>query len=123
MHLLIADDSHDNADVLAKLLAGERGENTVDVAYDGAQAVAAARLHPPDAALLDIEMPILGGVDAAQAIRLAMAGNPPFLIAMTGNPDSVEAGRASGVFSHVLAKPVDLVALTAFLVAAHKNRQ
>jgi DNA-binding NarL/FixJ family response regulator len=39
---------------------------------DGAAAVAAARQHQPDIALLDIQMPKLNGIEAAKQIRAAL---------------------------------------------------
>src|SRR5688572_24078800 len=40
------------------------GLQLVAEAADGVQAVTAARLHRPDAILLDLDMPVMGGMEA-----------------------------------------------------------
>jgi len=118
VHLLIADDYRDNAETMAALLIGASGVDSVDVAFDGLHAVRLADAHQPDIVFLDIEMPILGGVDAARAIQLAAHHQAPILVAMSGNPDSALAAQLAGIFNFVLSKPVSCPDLMATLEAA-----
>jgi len=122
MHLLVVDDYRDNAEAIAELLRGAPHVASVDVGFDGVQAVHLAAGHRPDVAILDIEMPRLSGVDAACAIKARMPAGGPLLIAMTGNADSALAAAASGVFDHVLQKPVDWPTLFRIVDAAWKHR-
>jgi CheY-like chemotaxis protein len=58
--------------------------------------------------LLDIEMPVMDGLQAGAAIRKALAGRPPVLIAMSGDPFWLSRAVASGCFDHALAKPFEI---------------
>jgi PAS domain S-box-containing protein len=103
--ILIADDDVDAADSLAELLRLEGHE--VHVAYDGATALATFARVDPDAALLDIGMPHMSGLDLVRAIRQQPAGQRATLIAVTGWAQerhqrlALEAG-----FDHHLTKPM-----------------
>jgi signal transduction histidine kinase/CheY-like chemotaxis protein len=103
--ILIADDNVDAADSLAELLRLEGHE--VHVAYDGAEALATFARVDPDAALLDVGMPHVSGLDVARAIRRRPAGRRATLIAVTGwgqerdRQVALDAG-----FDHHLTKPM-----------------
>jgi PAS domain S-box-containing protein len=103
--ILIADDDADAADSLAELLRLEGHE--VHLAYDGAQALAMFARVEPHAALLDIGMPNLSGLEVVRAIRQQPGGERATLIAVTGWAQdrdrrlALEAG-----FDHHLTKPM-----------------
>jgi CheY-like chemotaxis protein len=103
--ILIADDNADAADSLAELLRLEGFE--VHVAYDGAEALAVFARVNPDAALLDVGMPRVSGLDVVRAIRAQPTGQRATLIAVTGWGQerdrrlALEAG-----FDHHLTKPM-----------------
>ena len=80
--VLIADDDQDSANSLALMLRLNGHE--VWIARNGEEAHELARLHKPQAALLDIGMPIMDGYQAAQAIRAHDWGKNIFLVAVTG---------------------------------------
>jgi PAS domain S-box-containing protein len=103
--ILIADDDADAADSLAELLRLEGHE--VHLAYDGTQALATFARVDPDAALLDIGMPHVSGLEVVRAIRRQPGGQRATLIAVTGWAQerdrrlALEAG-----FDHHLTKPM-----------------
>jgi PAS domain S-box-containing protein len=103
--ILIADDDVDSADSLAELLRLEGHE--IHVAYDGAEALATFVRVNPDAALLDVGMPRLSGLEVARAIRQQPFGQRATLIAVTGWGQERDRLRAleSG-FDHHLTKPM-----------------
>jgi AmiR/NasT family two-component response regulator len=72
-------------------------------ARDGEEAVELARLAQPDAALLDLRMPRLDGIEAARRIY---AERPLPIVMLTAFSDrgSVEKALAAGVFGY-LVKP------------------
>ena len=80
--VLIADDDQDSANSLALMLRLNGHE--VWIARNGEEAHELAKLHKPQAALLDIGMPIMDGYQAAQAIRAHDWGKNIFLVAVTG---------------------------------------
>ena len=114
--LLVADDEPDAAEVLAQLLRLMLPGWSVSVVHGGQAAVEQARRDPLDVVVLDIEMPVLGGAEAAAALRAEAQGAPLVLIAVSGNVSKVAAAAAGGVFDHALAKPVDLTALEKLIV-------
>lgn len=77
-HVLIADDITISRETLARVLrdAGHR----VTAAGSGPEAVERARAERPDAAILDLNMPRGGGLQAAGAIKSEAAAYVPILI-------------------------------------------
>jgi CheY-like chemotaxis protein len=111
-----------NAMIVIELLA-RRGA-AVDRAENGQAVVERFRSMPAgtyDAILMDIQMPVLNGWEAAERIRglnREDAGAIP-IIALSANDytEDVERSRAAGMNGHV-GKPIDLNVLKAQLAAA-----
>lgn len=115
--VLVADDNADLLESLAQLLMLDLG-CVVDTANDGEIAVQKALALRPDAVVLDISMPVLGGIEAARRIRAAHAANPPVLIALTGKAGVYDDLAAiDDCFDHAFAKPPDIPRLLALLRA------
>jgi len=70
--ILIADDALLVRTVLHRVLA-EAGHEVVAEASSGEEAVALVARHRPDAAILDISMPGMGGLDALRAVLRSAA--------------------------------------------------
>lgn len=119
---LLAEDNEINAMIVIELLA-RRGA-AVDRAENGQAVVERFRSMPAgtyDAILMDIQMPVLNGWEAAERIRGLNhedAGAIP-IIALSANDytEDVERSRAAGMNGHV-GKPIDLNVLKAQLAAA-----
>lgn len=102
MRVLVADDNADAANSLAMLLE-LRGHEVV-VAFDGQQAVEAARQWEPDAAVLDIGMPGLDGYAVARQLR-QLRPPGPVLIALSGQLTARQhTARAAAVFDACFPK-------------------
>ncbi len=118
LRVLIADDNALNQNLL-KRLVGKLG-HTVDVVSTGREAVAAVAQQSYDAVLMDVLMPEMDGLAAAEAIcRRWPRGNRPRLIALTamaGPGDQDRCLRAG--FDDYMSKPVRLEDLTEALKAA-----
>lgn len=68
-HVLIAEDERIERMALAKTLSGYLGdEGVIHQAENGRQAVSLFRQYPVQAAILDIEMPVMNGIETAQTI-------------------------------------------------------
>jgi DNA-binding NarL/FixJ family response regulator len=71
---LIADDQAMVREGFAAMLAAEPGIMVAGQAVDGADAVRQARRLDPDVVLMDVRMPVMGGLQAAREILTAAAG-------------------------------------------------
>ncbi|MCC6171772.1 MAG: PAS domain-containing protein [Gammaproteobacteria bacterium] len=112
--LLVVDDNRDAADSLGAML--RLSGHAVQVAYDGASAMALAETARPDVIVLDLGMPQTSGYDVARWIRRQPWGSGVRLIALTGwgqNEDRRRT-REAGFDLH-LTKPVDPDQLIAVL--------
>ena len=106
--------------VLTTLL-GAAGLEAVLVS-NGAEAVKAFAAEPWDLILMDVQMPVMDGLDAARAIRAAerAEGRAPIpIIALTANAmqHQLEEYSACGMTSTV-SKPVEIRALMMAIQAA-----
>lgn len=116
MKILVADDDQDTVVSFSMLLQIAGYE--VRSAADGQQAVDVAATFRPDAAMLDIWMPVLNGYEAASRIRALLP--KVLLVAVTGvpNPDGMTAFKTVG-FDHYLLKPVTLEQIREVLKTRH----
>lgn len=125
--VLAAEDNATNRLVLHHLL--KRYPLELTMVENGALAVAACRETDFDIVLMDVNMPVMGGLEAAAAIRdMEQAEGKPHcpVIALTANAmtHQVEDYLRRGIDSHV-AKPVKrqvLVRHMADLLVAHRVR-
>ncbi|MFF2351785.1 DNA-binding response regulator [Kitasatospora sp. NPDC058115] len=96
IRILLADDEDLTRGALAALLGLEPDLTVVAQARDGSAAVEAAARHPVDIALLDLEMPRLDGISAAQAIRRHRPV-PTVLVTRHARPGVLRRALAAGV--------------------------
>jgi len=118
LRVLIADDNALNQNLIRRLVA--KLGHSVDVVSNGREAVAAVAQQPYDAVLMDVLMPEMDGLAAAEAIcRRWPRGNRPRLIALTAmaGPGDQERCLRAG-FDDYMSKPLRLEALTDALKAA-----
>ncbi|MCA1811730.1 MAG: response regulator, partial [Halobacteriales archaeon] len=110
LRVLLAEDNVVNQKVALKML--ERLGVAADVAGNGEEAVAAVQARPYDVVLMDVQMPKMDGLEAAQRIRALAPPHRPFLVAMTAHamPGDRERCLAAGMDDYI-SKPVRLEAL------------
>jgi PAS domain S-box-containing protein len=102
--ILVVDDNPDAAEMLALLL--RRRGHQAEVAHDGPSALELYERFRPDAALLDIGLPVMDGYELARRLR-ARAGDSLLLVAVTGYGQDTDRQRSHDVgFAHHLVKPV-----------------
>ncbi len=119
IRVLVADD-HATNQLVVRMMLEQFGIEAV-VVDDGAQAVEAVRRETFDAVLMDMQMPVMGGLEATRTIREeeAAAGRPRIPILMLSANALKEhrhAGRLAGADGHI-AKPVTVSGLMGALNA------
>jgi two-component system sensor histidine kinase/response regulator len=113
-HILLVDDNEINQEIARDMLSD--AGLTVSLAANGQQALDMVREHTYDVVLMDMQMPVMDGLEATQAIRLLPAYATTPIIAMTANAFSEDKARclAAGMNDHV-AKPFTMDCLLATL--------
>ena len=107
--ILVVDDSK-VASMTTEMILASRYECVF--AENGAVAVEMAIAEKPDLILMDVMMPIVGGLEACRQIRAQAETNeiPIIMVTTRGEANNVEAGYKSGCNDYV-TKPVDGVEL------------
>ncbi|HKG21551.1 MAG TPA: sigma-54 dependent transcriptional regulator [Blastocatellia bacterium] len=120
IRLLIAEDEKNLGLVLQKELI--RLGHQVTLVHDGDAALRSARDGEYDVALLDIMMPIRGGIDVLRELR--QMEQPPEVLMMTGHATVETALQAMklGAYDY-LTKPCHIRELEAILQKAYEKRQ
>lgn len=104
--ILIVDDNAANRDLAARFLDGV--DARFDTASDGLEALERLRDQAYDLILLDVQMPVLNGLDTARAIReMESLARQPRIIGLTANayPEDRRQCLDAGMDDY-LAKPV-----------------
>ncbi|WP_426508278.1 response regulator [Dactylosporangium sp. McL0621] len=102
IRVLVADDEPLMLAGIQAVLGSAPDLEIVAVAGDGAAAVAAAERVTVDVALLDVRMPLLGGLDAMAALRAARPGAAIVLLTSFGDEANVLRALRQGASGYVL---------------------
>jgi len=107
LQVLLVEDAEANQELVTTILRAVGID--VDVAGNGAEAIDAVKTKSYDLVLMDVHMPVMGGVEATRLIREhggRLAGLP--IIALSANvlPEQVEEYRKAGMNAH-LGKPIN----------------
>ena len=110
LRILLAEDNELNQRLALAML--NRLGHDADVVGDGAQVLAAAARTQYDLILMDLQMPILDGLETSRRLIASTSGPRPRIVALTANATSAdrEACLAAGMDDY-LAKPIELATL------------
>jgi DNA-binding NarL/FixJ family response regulator len=102
IQVLVADDeAMVRAGVLA-ILASDDGIEVVGEAADGRQAVELVRAHRPDVVLLDIRMPVLDGLAAANEMAAVAPASRVIMLTTFGQDDYIAQALRGGAAGFLL---------------------
>jgi PAS domain S-box-containing protein len=106
LRVLVVDDNVDFVEMVSLIV--ETAGHAVQKAFDGSGAISTARAWHPDVVLLDLGLPVMSGIEVAQALRKDPNTADARLIALTGwgQPEDREKTRAAGFQFH-LTKPTE----------------
>jgi len=117
--ILVAEDETIIRMDLVEMLV-EAGYDVVGQASNGQEAITMARELVPDLAILDVKMPILDGISAAEEI-ISIA--PVLMLTAFSQKELVERARDAGVMAYVV-KPFsidDLIPAIEIAISRHKQ--
>ena len=105
LKILLAEDNLVNQKVALKLL--DRLGYRADVASNGKEAVDAVERQRYDVVLMDVQMPVMDGVEATTIIRNRFGGDRPWIVALTANALQGDRERYLGVgMDDYISKPI-----------------
>ncbi len=112
--ILVAEDNDANLELILDMLSIFK--HNISIARDGRQAVELVKSNKPDLVLMDVRMPIMGGLEAVEEIRSDEAFKDLPIIAVTASvgTDSQIKQIESGCTDH-LSKPINYKELYAML--------
>jgi two-component system NarL family response regulator len=101
IRILVAED-HLVARVGVSTIVNMQPDMTVVAeASNGQQAVELFRKHRPDVTLLDLRMPVMGGVEAAKAIRAEFPNARIVALTTYGGDEDIRRALAAGVLAYL----------------------
>lgn len=119
IRILVAEDETIIRLDLVEMLT-EAGYEVIAQAENGAVAIELAKQHNPDLAILDVKMPELDGITAAEQI---IAISPVLMLTAFSQRELIERARDAGVMAYVV-KPFsinDLVPAIEIAISRHKQ--
>jgi len=104
LHVLIAEDSYENQFLVSRIL--EMAGAHVDLADDGRMALEKVHHHEYDALVIDLQMPVMDGVEAVMKLRSEGFSKPILALTAHAMREQRELSLKSGFNDHI-SKPVD----------------
>jgi len=119
IRILVAEDEALIRMDLVEMLQGA-GYEVVAEATNGQEAIDLAQLHAPDLAILDVKMPVMDGISAAEKI-IDLA--PVLMLTAFSQKELIDRARDAGVMAYVV-KPFtisDLVPAIEIAISRHQQ--
>jgi signal transduction histidine kinase/ligand-binding sensor domain-containing protein/CheY-like chemotaxis protein len=119
LHILVAEDNLINQKLIERVL--QKLGYSIGMADNGKQAVEQLLLQHYDVVLMDIQMPVMDGMEATRLIRETLPYQP-YIVALTANamPEEREIYLKGGMDEYI-SKPMSLQKLKDIFKIAHDN--
>jgi DNA-binding NarL/FixJ family response regulator len=102
IRVLVADDHGVLRDGLAGLIAAQPDLELVGTAANGAEAVELCRAIAPDVVLMDLEMPVLDGIDATRAILAELPATVVLVLTSFSDRRRITGALDAGAVGYLL---------------------
>ena len=124
-HILLVEDLEDNREVVSLFL--NKTSHQLDMAENGAVAVQKFKANRYDLVLMDMQMPVMDGLQATMVIReweRAQRRHPTPIVALTANAfaEETEKSLSAGCTAHV-SKPIKKKTLLATITQLLKDHE
>ncbi len=118
IRLVLADDQATVRDALAVMLDLDDDVDVVGTAANGAEAVELAGSARPDVVLLDLNMPVLGGVGATERIRAAHPDIAILILTTFDDDESILSALRAGAIGYLTKDATRIAIMQAVRAAA-----
>jgi pilus assembly protein CpaE len=102
--IIIADDVKETRESIKKLLSFEKEIKIIGEAENGQQAVELCKALSPDIVLMDINMPVMNGIEATEIISLEMPNTGVIILSVQGEQEYLRKAMIAGAREY-LVKP------------------
>jgi DNA-binding NarL/FixJ family response regulator len=99
--VLLVEDDRDVREALRELLEDTNIE-IVGEAGDGSQGLEMARQRTPDVVLMDLRMPVMGGLEASRRLREEMPLVQVVILTAYDDPALMEDATSAGVYAYLV---------------------
>jgi DNA-binding NarL/FixJ family response regulator len=101
IRVVIADDHRLFAESLKLMLEVEQEIEVVGYAADGSEAIALSKVLRPDVVVMDLDMPVLDGVDATRGVRTVSPGTSVVIVTGSTDPRDAQRAKEAGASAYV----------------------
>jgi DNA-binding NarL/FixJ family response regulator len=101
VRVLLVDDDPLFAEVLTVLLSVYDEIEVIGYAADGASGVELARSLVPDVVLMDLNMPVMNGIEATRQVRASLPFVQVLMVTGSALPADVDRARSAGAAGYV----------------------
>jgi pilus assembly protein CpaE len=122
IRVLIVDDIPSTLENLQKLLSFEDDIEVCGTAADGKKAIEETRRLQPDVVLMDVNMPVLDGIQATEILAQEVPGSPVIIMSVQGERDYLRRAMQAGA-REFLIKPFSGDELIAAIRRVHQLEQ
>ncbi len=102
LRILLTDDQSLFREALRTLLTLQPDFEIVAEAENGERALALARAHKPDVILMDLRMPVMGGVEATRRIMAAVPGSRVVVLTTFDEDEEIFEALRAGALGYLL---------------------
>ena len=105
--IIIADDDDVFRGAIRDLIERDPGIKVIGEAADGRECVRQAQVLSPDIVLVDVVMPVLGGIEATREILVSRSNTQVIALSLHSDSRFIEAMQAAGAAAYVLKNRAD----------------